>query len=66
MKWSGTLTIDSADFNPIEGEVTLSMMFRPWEERGEIVACEVSLANSDGVEVRYGKKYRVTVEEEGE
>lgn len=59
MRWSGELTIDSADFDPRRGRAELDL----FAEEGEIVRCEVALADAEGVEVRYGRRYRVTVEE---
>ena len=60
MRWSGELTIDSADFDPTYGELELTLMDVPGDE---IVRCEVTLADAEDVAVRYGRRYRVTVEE---
>lgn len=68
MKWTGELTVDSADFDPCDGAVELSLRALPGRMQafitpGDIVACIVSFACPDGLVVERGKRYRVTVEE---
>lgn len=68
MKWTGELTIESVDFQPC-GEVRLSLQSKTvlrslgGKESAYVTGCDVSLTGADGVEVRCGKRYRVTVEE---
>ena len=68
MKWTGELTIESADFDPPYGEARLHLrspailVFGGGATAG-VTDCDVSLSSAEGVEVRCGKRYRVTVEE---
>lgn len=68
MKYTGELTIESADFDPPYGAVCLRLRPQPirYIRGGEpdgVTNCDVYLSSAEGVEVRCGKRYRVTVEE---
>lgn len=69
MKWTGELTIESANFAPFYGAVRLSLRSQPVlcaNDGGApacVAGCDVYLSSAESVEVRCGKRYRVTIEE---